>query len=293
MRHDLTTLQIFLCVAEEKSLTRASKRAHLAVSAISKRIAELEGRIGAQLFIRLARGMELTPAGQSMLTYARRVFDTLQQLDNEMDGYSEGIKGNIKIHASTSALTQFLPSDIQTFAEQYPGIKFDIEERVGPAIVSAVSDGLADIGIFAANTPAEGLETLAYRSDELTLAVYTDHPLYTREAAKFSEAIKYEFVGSHVNSALYALLSAEADKIETQLNFRIRVSSFDCMCHLVAGQQGIAILPRYVINIYAKTLPIKAVKLDESWARRQLLIGFKSYPLLTPTVKSFVDHIRS
>jgi DNA-binding transcriptional LysR family regulator len=214
MRHDLTSLHIFLCVAEEKSLTRASKRAHLAVSAISKRIAELESRTGTPLFNRRPRGMDLTPAGQSMLAYTRKVFDTLNQLDTDMDEFSDGIKGQIKVFASISALTQFLPADIETFAVLYPGIKFDIEERVGAAIIRAIQDGRADIGIFASHTPAEDLETLAYRSDRLGLAVPEDHPLAKRDSVRFSEALEYEFVGSHVESALFALLNSEAEKLD-------------------------------------------------------------------------------
>ncbi|AHF66579.1 helix-turn-helix domain-containing protein [Pseudomonas cichorii] len=71
MRYDLTSLDVFITVAEERNLTRSARIRHLAVSAISKRITELEAQVGSPLLLRNARGVELTPAGQSMLFYAR------------------------------------------------------------------------------------------------------------------------------------------------------------------------------------------------------------------------------
>ncbi|MGQ4877525.1 LysR family transcriptional regulator [Billgrantia sp. LNSP4103-1] len=292
MRYDLTTLKIFLCVAEEKSLTRASGRAHLAVSAISKRIAELESRVGAPLFTRFSRGVELTPAGQSMLTYTRRVFETLHQMDEELNDYTGGIKGNIKLHATTSALAQFLPADIESFTAKYPGIKLDIEERVGAAIVREVSEGHADLGVFASHTPAPDLETFPYRSDELAVAASVSHPMADRESVHFSEFIQYDLIASHGESALYALITREAHKLDITPKIKIRVSSFDCMCQLVSSRLGVAILPRHVINIYARSIPVIGITLDEPWAERQLQIGIRDTRMLPPTAKAFVEHLR-
>lgn len=293
MRYDLTSLRIFLVVAEERSLTRASRRAHLAVSAISKRIAELESHVGSPLFTRLSRGVELTPAGQSMLSYTRKVFETLNQMEEELNDFSGGIKGQIRLHATTSSLAQFLPADIESFTSEYPGIKLDIEERVGAAIVREVMEGSADLGVFASITPAPELETFHYRSDELAVAVPPCHRFFDRDGVHFSEVVGEELIASHSESALYALITKEAEKLETTLKVKIRVSSFDCMCQLVAGRLGIAVLPRHVINIYAKSIPVVAVPLDEPWARRDLQIGVKDFRMLPATVKAFVEHLRS
>ncbi|GFM67156.1 hypothetical protein PSCICJ_32740 [Pseudomonas cichorii] len=152
MRYDLTSLDVFITVTEERNLTRSARIRHLAVSAISKRITELEAQVGSPLLLRNARGVELTPAGQSMLFYARQLKQTLAQLDTELGEYATGVKGHVRIHAITSALSQFLPDDVAGFIALYPQIKFDIEERVGSAVIRAVADGRADLGIIAAQT---------------------------------------------------------------------------------------------------------------------------------------------
>ncbi|MEE1925191.1 LysR family transcriptional regulator [Pseudomonas sp. 148P] len=293
MRYDLTSLDLFITVAQERNLTRAARIKHLAVSAISKRISELEAQIGSPLLIRNARGVDLTPAGQSLLFYARQLKQTLAQLDSELGEYASGVKGHIRIHAITSALSQFLPQDVAAFAALYPQIKFDIEERVGSAVVRAVADGRADLGIIASQTAAQGLETLAYRDDELVLVVPAGHALAQRRSIRFGEALAHEFVGPHLESSVYSLLTREAEKLELPLRLRIRISSFDCMCRLVSNGLGVAVLPRSVVSQYQRSHGLKAVTLAEPWAKRSLLLALRKYDAASPTLRTFIDHLRT
>ncbi len=90
MRHDLTSLRLFVAVAECGNLTRAAQREHLAVSAISKRIAELEAQVGTPLLLRYPRAVGVTPAGQSLLHHARQMLQLLGRMDAELGEYAEG-----------------------------------------------------------------------------------------------------------------------------------------------------------------------------------------------------------
>jgi DNA-binding transcriptional LysR family regulator len=292
MRYDLTSLDIFIAVAEERNLTRVARIKHLALSAISKRIAELEAIAGSPLLVRNARGVDLTPAGQSMLFYARQLKQTLTALDDELGDYASGVKGHVRIHAITSALSQFLPDDIARFVRLYPQIKFDIEERVGSAVVRAVSDGRADLGIIADQTAAQGLEIVPYRRDELTLVVPQGHPLSAAKAVRFHEVLEHEFIGPHLESSVHSLLTSEADKLGKSLKLRIRISSFDCMCRMVSTGLGLAVLPRTVVQPYLRSHRLKALTLQESWAQRQLLLAFRKYELASPTLKTLIDNLQ-
>jgi DNA-binding transcriptional LysR family regulator len=156
LRYDLTSLHVFAVAAEELNLTRASKRLHLAVSAVSKRITELEQSIGSPLLVRLPRGVALTPAGQSLLHHSRLILDATQAMTQELEGYASGVKGHIRVYANTSALAQHLPRELEAFLREYPLVRVDLEERVGGAIIDAVADGRADFGVFGANTAPRG-----------------------------------------------------------------------------------------------------------------------------------------
>jgi DNA-binding transcriptional LysR family regulator len=292
MRYDLTSLELFITVAQERNLTRAARIQHLAVSAVSKRITELEAQTGSPLLVRNARGVELTPAGQSLLFYARQLKQTVEQLDNELGEYASGVKGHVRIHAITSALSQFLPDDVGRFVALYPQIKFDIEERVGSAVIRAVADGRADLGIIAMQTASQGLETVPYRNDQLALVVPAEHLLASRKSIRFREVLEHEFVGPHLESSVHTLLTSEAEKLGMTIKVRIRISSFDCMCRMVSTGLGLAVLPLSVVKQYMRTHRLKAIALDEPWAERKLLLTFKKYEAATPTLKTLIDHLR-
>lgn len=291
MRYDLVSMDIFIAVAEERNLTRAARRLHLAVSAVSKRIAELEEQAGAALLLRYARGVELTPAGQSLLHYAQQVRLVLGQLDQELASYSAGVKGHIRIHAITSVLAQFLPSDLERFLAIYPFINFDIEERVGSAVVRAVVEGRADLGIFAEHTHPSGLETRPYRHDQLVVVTPRQHPLVGSSKISFADALSYEFIGPHRDSSLYTLFDQRMRELGLEMRVRLRVSSFECMCRLVASGLGIGILPKAAIDQYLRPLKLQMTQLDEVWAQRKLVIGMRRLDLLSPTVRTLVEHL--
>lgn len=291
MRYDLFTLNVFVAVAEERNLTRAAERMHIAVSAVSKRISELEQQVGSPLLLRYARGVELTPAGQSILHYTRELRMVLGQMDEELASYAAGVKGHIRIHAITSVLTQFLPADLERFLDSYPQINFDIEERVGSAVVRAVTEGRADLGIFAEHTQAPGLEIRPYRHDQLVVVSAQSHEVASLSKISFRDVLQHEFIGPHLDSSLYTLFANQQAELGLTMRVRVRVSSFECMCRLVAANIGVAILPKAAITQYLRPFKLKMTVLDETWAKRTLVVGVRSMDLLTPTVRTLVEHL--
>ena len=116
---DLTTLQLFLAVYEEGTLTRAAEREAIAVSAASKRLLELEQAVSATLFQRNARGMTLTPAGETLLHHARRVMRDIENIGIELAGHASGVRGYVRMMANLSD-THISIADIQDLAHPAP-----------------------------------------------------------------------------------------------------------------------------------------------------------------------------
>ncbi|MEJ8851308.1 LysR family transcriptional regulator [Variovorax rhizosphaerae] len=293
MRYDLTSLEIFVAVAETANLTRAAEQQHLAVSAISKRITELEGLAGAPLLQRHARGVSLTPAGQSMLHYARQVFQLMHRMRGELSEYAGGLKGVVRLHASTSALVEFLPPELQGFLERYPMIRLQIEERTGAAIVRAVADGSADIGILGDHTPLRGLASLPYHSDRLALGVPRTHALARRKSMHFADALGCDFVAPHAESSLWALMTQAAQAAGKTIEPRIQVSSFECMGMLVQAGLGIALLPEPVLEAHQTLGRLQVVKLKDAWAERQIVMAVRDLDSMPFTTRALIDHLRA
>jgi DNA-binding transcriptional LysR family regulator len=146
---DLTTLRLFVAVCETGNIARAGELASIVGSAISKRLAQLEGQLGTPLLVRKRHGVVPTPAGQTLLEHARAMLDGAARIERDMQAYVEGGQGQVRILASVSAMTESLADDVAAFLRLPPhrSIRVDMEERVSPEIVRGVREGHASLGV--------------------------------------------------------------------------------------------------------------------------------------------------
>ena len=290
-RIDFVTLRLFVAISDERSLTRAAEREHLALAAVSKRVSDLEGQLGVSLLYRQPKGVELTPAGHALLHHARNLLDNLQQLDADLSEFSQGVKGHVRIHANTSAVIEFLPEDLSVFARQHPEVKIDLEERVSSDTLRALREGLTDIGIFAGHLPADDLRVFSYREDRLMLVTPREHPLATRADIALREAAGFDFIGLQQDASLHALLQQSAQQMGTPLRLRIQVRSFEAICRMIHTGMGIGVLPEQVVRNYLPALDVATIPLTDPWARRELKIGVRSLDSLSVTARQMLEHL--
>lgn len=291
MRFDLTSLSIFVAVAEEQNLTHAARKKHTAVSAVSKRIAELEQLLGTPLMLRQPRGITLTPAGHSLLYHARQVFRNLEKMEEELSDYAAGIRGHIRIYTISAALMTSLPRVIGDYLSLYPQTDIEIEEQTGIGVIQGLLGGEADIGFFSNWTPAAGIEFWSWQHDLLSVLVWPTHPFAGRNALTLDDLVDEKLIGAHRNSAVSHILERQARKTGKRLNIGLRVSSFIAMAELVTQQLGIAVLPVNEIAPLSLHSGVSVIPLAEPWARRELLVGVKTVASASPSVKTLLSSL--
>ncbi|WP_244849327.1 LysR family transcriptional regulator [Caballeronia sp. SL2Y3] len=292
-RLDLTTLQLFVAVFEEGTLTRAADREAIAVSAASKRLLELEQAVGAALFERKARGMALTPAGETLLHHARRVLRDVENIGIELAEHASGVRGYVRMMANLSAIVEFLPEDLRAFSAAHGQIKIDLEERPSGGIVDGVLDSLVDLGICSGDADTRGLESTHYRHDRLIIVTPGDHPLARRERVSFADTLDFDHIGLHSASSINARTHLAARQAGKPLRLRIHVPGFDAVCRMVQAGMGVGVLPLAVFESMGRQLGLAAVPLDEAWAARSLIIVVRDAAALSPVSRLLYDHLRS
>jgi DNA-binding transcriptional LysR family regulator len=288
---DLRTLQLFVAVVEEQTVAKAAAREHIAASAVSKRIADLESEMKVALFRRHRSGLQPTPAGHALLHHARVVMRDLAQLESELGDYEQGFRGNIRVFANISAMVQYLPDDLSRFLTRHPLVRVDLEEAISPLIVRAVAEGVAEIGIFGGNIPAPGLTVLPYRQDRLVVVVPAGHPLRKQAAVRLSAVLPYDLVGVQKGSSIDSLVVRAATELGQAVKLRIRTSGFDAVSRMVHAGLGVAIMPELVARSYRLSLKLAAVPLDEPWAIRHLDVCVLEMASLPPAARLLVDHL--
>lgn len=292
MKLDPVTLRLFVAAMEEQAIARAAAREHIAPSAASRRLAELEGQLQVDLFTRSNRGTAPTAAAYALLHLARGVLNDLDGIASQMRDFRAGVRGQVRVVANISAITQFLPADLQNFMACHPQVQVQLQEQISSAIALSVAENAADVGILNDGLYGGDLTLLPYREDELVLIVPTRHTLARRQRVRLAEALAYDFVGAHPGSAINNQLARAAVEAGMPLNLRMQVTSYDAMCLMVSAGLGVAVLPRGSAQIYRGTLALRAVTLQEPWAHRRLMLCVRSEEALSGAPRLLVDHLR-
>ena len=147
MLPDIDSLALFVKAAEMRNLTRAAEACHITVPAASRRLALLEHQFKSQLFERHSRGLQLTPAGEHLLKHSREVIATVQHMRAEMTNYAMGRNSVLRVLGNTSAMAQFLPSDMAVFQANHENVRIMLEESWSDEVVRRVRTGEADLGV--------------------------------------------------------------------------------------------------------------------------------------------------
>jgi DNA-binding transcriptional LysR family regulator len=288
---DPKTLKLFTSVIELGTIAAAAQREHIASSALSKRISDLEYAIGTPLISRGNKGVTTTAAGQALFNLARRLMNDIDGIYAQMREYASGARGHVRIFANISAITQFLPSELKSFLVAFPGIQVHLEDQVSSAIALAVADNAADVGIVVSGQAMDNLEVFPYRKDQLALIAPAAHPLSPRQEVHFADTLEFDYVGLHATSNTHVQLINAASELHRSLRSPVQVKSYDALCLMVEAGLGLGVLPRTIAESYARALRIRILALNEPWATRTLAICVRSYSALPIAPRAFVDHL--
>lgn len=295
IRFDLTTIRLFIATVERGSITGAAEQQCVAVTAASRRIAELESQFDVALFQRRPHGMALTDAGRSLLVHARGLMQSVERMHHDAAAHSQGYKGLARIAACTSAALQFLPADIRAHQAQFPDIDIETQEDTSYGVIKSVMQGVAEVGIYEAgvNPPPATLTILPYCQDQLILVTHKSHPLAKRNEVGFSDILPCDLVGLHENSALSILLANQAAQHDGKLNIRVRARSFDTMLAMIQAELGVGLVPQAVAKWLAINPIFRHIPITESWSRRQFMLCHRPAPDISSaalSVAQFLAH---
>ncbi len=291
MRYELTDLRLFMAIAQAKNLSSGAAAVHITASSASYRLKNFEHALGTPMFVRNARGMELTPAGEAVLGHVRELFAGVERMHEDVGRYTSGLKGHVKLIANSSSLNGFITPSLGRFLVLNPHVNADIEERQSEAIPAAILAKEADIGIFAGATDAGGLAVRRYAMDKLVIAAPLDHPAGRQEEIKLGAALDFDFVCMNRSSSNFLFLRDTAQKIGRPLRARLHAHSFEAVLALVAAGVGLALVPRSVVGTGSLPLGIVCIPLAETWAVRELNLAYRKDGRLPGFVMAFMQFL--
>src|SRR5690606_2384883 len=177
---DSVTARLILLLAETGSIGRAAEREGIASSAVSRRVSDLESRLGVVLFDRSAQGVRLTTAGEAYAEGCRTVLRSIADLDALMADFGSGQRGSLRLACTSSALTGRLPDLLARYFALHPAIVLDIQEMGAAKALLALDEGRADIAIVSDNYDFTRFEIKPFEDDRVWVLAPPDHTLATR-----------------------------------------------------------------------------------------------------------------
>ena len=269
---DLVSLRIILAAAEEHSFAAAAQRENTSLSAVSRRVAELEQRIGVTLFKRHDKGVSLTEEGTQFVHQLYEVFDRLEHIALDLEEVRKGVRGVVRVSAPMTATSGNLPTKVAAFMLENPGIEVQFVEETSFAAIHGVSVGDLDLAVIPDTPAAAQLTCLPYFDDELVVVLPSGHALANKQSIRLADLVDEPFIGMPRDSGLSTLYREQMSAIGQTLKERAHTTSFESVRHMVSVGLGIAILPATAANPYAEPLGLVSRKLDEAWSKRQLVL---------------------
>ena len=292
MLPDVDSLALFVRAAELHSLSKAAEASHIGVAAASRRIALLEHHFRTSLLERSPRGVEPTAAGIALLGHAKTLLVQLNLINAAMSDHAAGRRGALRILANTSALAEWLPQDLASFARVHPDIGLVVEERWSTEIVRKLLAGEADMGVVMEGVSTEGLQVDAYRTDRLCIIAPAGHALFELPELRFEHVLEHDLVALESSSSMMRLLLEKAVEAEKVLQLRVQVRSFEAVCRTVQAGLGIGILPLQASKGLAESMGLNVRALADDWAERHMLVCVKKDRPALASLALMLQHLR-
>ncbi len=248
---ELRHLRYFVAVAEELHFGRAARRLNLSQPPLSQQIRQLERILGAPLFVRTSRRVELTPAGTALLGGARR---TLAEATRGMDAAQRAGRGEVdilRVGFTDSAALGGLVEIVRAFRAAYPHIQLELIEGTTETQLDAVERNLVDAALVRGPVSATRARAEVVRREPFLAALPADHRLVSRRTIAIGALRAEPFIlfPRHVAPAYHDVLTSACQRAGFEPNVRHESSEYQTILSLVASGLGVTIVPASVRSL--------------------------------------------
>lgn len=289
---DLSQLEIFLSIAEEKSFSRAAEKMLRTQPAISITIKRLEEELGESLFDRSSKNGSLTEAGRVLLSYAQRMLNLRDEAIEAVGELRGMFRGRLTIGANESTSLYLLPPLLMEYRKRFPNIKIEVFRNISEKIPLEVSERNLDFGFLSYDPMHPNLQSLEIHRDELVLVVPPKHRLAKQSLVTVKDLGEEQFVAHNVKTPSRTKIFELFAQYRTPLNICLELATLETIKEFVLLNAGIAILPRLAVEAEISSgklaeVPVKGMKIEKT-----LRLVYRREASLSHAAKSFLDIVK-
>lgn len=289
---ELSQLETFLAVAEEKSFSRAAVRLYRTQPAVSQVIRKLEESLGEVLFDRAARDGSLTAAGVLLRDYALRLMALRREATSAIGELKSLERGRLHMAANEYTCTYLLPA-IDEFRRAYPHITVTVQRMLASHIPDELNLRAFEMGVVSFRPDPEQFRTIAVYGDSLSLIVSPGHPLAGAQRVSITDLGKESFIAHNVASPLRRKVIETFQRYRTPLNMDIELPTIEAIKRFVSMGNGVALVPHLTVARELETGELVAVTVTELELKRVLRLIHRRHGSLSYAATAFLRTVRA
>lgn len=265
---NLRQIKSFQAVVELGNFSRAAERLRTSQAGVSHAIRDLETLLGARLFDRTTRRVELTEAGQIFAAGALPGLAEIERAVEAVHDLSQLKQGLVRIAAPPLLGATVLPRLLKTVAKDYPNLKIRIEDVATEVIAPRVRNGLCDLGVGTFGAEEEGLDMQRVLRDQLMVFFEPEHEFRKAEELEWKALQDQRVVALTRESGIRLLTEIGFERSGIALRPHLEVHQINTALSLVESGAGVAVLPTYAFaalngrRIVARPLVNPAISRD-------------------------------
>jgi len=291
---ELMQLQMLVAVAEERTLQKAADRVYRTPQAISTAISKLKEEIGTPLLDRgLGRDLRLTPAGEALVNYARRMLSLRDEALATMEEIRDARSGYLRIGANQSLGEYLLPEITKAFQARYPRIKLNVVIGYSDAVVAALKHHELDIALVASRSRDEDLCAQLLMHDPLIAVMSPRHPLAGRDLIHIQELGGEPLIILSAKSELRERVAAVFKRFRVPLNVQVETGTLESIKNMAAQDMGVGIVSRISIKQEEARGELVVKTIAEFGEERSLWLVYRRTTPLAPASQAFIKVIHS
>ena len=289
---DISQLETFLAVIEERGFSRAASRLHRTQPAISHTIRRLEEEIGEPLFERVSREGTLTAAGELLREYAERLLKLRNEAGAALEQLRSLERGHLNLAANEYTCLYLLPV-LDRFRRECPDISVMAQRTLASRIPEHVLGRNVELGIVTFPPEDPQLKSIGVYTDSVVFIVNPRHPFARQKKVALRELGSENFIAHNVVSPLRRRVISLFEQHRTPLNIKVELPSLEAIKRFVAMGNGVALVPGLTVRDELARGELVRVQVPELRINRELLLIHRRNAMLSRAAQAFLKCVKA
>jgi DNA-binding transcriptional LysR family regulator len=289
---DISQLETFLAVAEEKSFSRAAKRLRRTQPAVSQLVRKLEDEIGESLFDRSSRDGALTDAGELLREYAHELLNVRNEARAALVELRQLQRGRLTIAANEYTSLYLLPV-LHDYRRVHTMVRVTVQRCLASRVPQQVREHSVELGMLSFRPDDPELRSVVVYRDQLAFVVPSDHPLAKAHEVRIRDLGAEVFVAHNVPSPYRARVLQAFAQHKTPLHMDVELPTIESIKKFVAMGNGVALVPELCVAQEITRGELVHIVVRELRLERKLRIIYRRQGSLSHAAQAFFKTVES